>query len=554
MTHALHELTIAQAAGLLSTCQISPVELVNALLARVDRYDRDLSAFITVTAEQALAQARSAEAEIGRGSYRGAMHGVPYGLKDIFDAAGTATTAGSRVCAGNVAAVDATTTSRLRAAGAVLLGKLATHEFATGGPAFDLPSPPARNPWHPDHITGGSSSGSAAAVAACMLPGALGSDTGGSIRIPAGFCGVAGLKPTYGRVSCAGVIPNSWTMDTCGPIARTVEDCAILLSVIAGYDPADPASSDEPVGDYRGALTEHLRGVRIGVVRHFWEEDMLPDAQIAQSMDDAIDTLRRLGARLETVRLRTLREYSDVRIVISESELLCVHQEELGRRPHDFGQEFLTRTGACVYQAVDYLRAQRERRRMLAEMEPLYRQYDVLLTCGSGTAPPIDVPHSGRRWLEANAYVYSPFNVTGGPALAVCAGFSPENLPLGMQIVGRPFDEASVLRVGHAYERAAGWYLKHPQLEGAKPTLWPELRLATEHELDQPTATLVDALARRAGLNDEPRTRAGLHAGAEAALAMAQRLPRNHRREEAPASVFCFRRTDPGQQNGTSRP
>ncbi len=554
MTHPLHELTIAQAAGLLSTRQLSPVELVNALLVRIERYDRDLSAFIAVTADQALAQARNAEMEIGRGNYRGTMHGIPYGLKDIFDAAGIATTADSRVCAGNVAAVDATTTSRLRVAGAVLLGKLATHELATSGPAFDLPYLPARNPWHPDHITGGSSSGSAVAVAACMLPGALGSDTGGSIRIPAAFCGVAGLKPTYGRVSCAGVIPNSWTMDTCGPMARTVEDCAILLSVIAGHDPADPASSDEPVGDYRSALTEDLRGVRIGVVRHFWEEDMLPDAQIARSMEAAIEVLGRLGARLETVRLRPLREYSDVRIVISESELLSVHQEELARRPQDFGQELLMRTGACVYQAVDYLRAQRERRRMLAEMEPLYCQYDVLLTCGSGAAPRIDVPHSGRRWLEANAYVYSPFNVTGGPALSVCAGFSPENLPLGMQIVGRPFDEASVLRVGHAYERAAGWHLKHPELEGAKPTVWPQLRLPTELELDDSTTTHVDALARRAGLQEEPRTRAGLHAGAEAAFAMARRLPRNHRRDEAPASIFRFPRADPRKQEGTTLP
>jgi len=275
---------------------------------------------------------------------------------------------------------------------------------------------------------------------------------------------------------------------------------------------------------------------------------MLPDPEIAQSMEAAVDLLGQLGARLDTVRLRTLREYSDVRIVISESELLSVHQEELGRRPQDFGQEFLTRTGACVYQAVDYLRAQRERRRMLAEMEPLYRRYDVLLTCGSGAAPRIDVQHTGRRWLEANAYVYSPFNVTGAPALSLCAGFSRDNLPLGMQIVGRPFDEAMVLRVGHAYERAAGWYLKHPQLEDAKPTVWPQLRIAADPELDESTRAHVDTLARRAGLQAEPRTQSGLHAGAGAALGMAQRLPRDHRRDEAPANVFRFPRVDSRQQ------
>lgn len=542
MTNPLHELSIAQAGDLLRARQLSPVELTLALLARIERFDADLSTFVSVTADTAMAQARAAEAEIIQGHYRGPMHGIPYGLKDIFDVAGSATTAHSRVCVGNIAAADATTTNLLRAAGAVLLGKLATHEFATGGPAFDLPFPPARNPWNPDCITGGSSSGSAAAVAACMLPGALGSDTGGSIRIPAGFCGVAGLKPTYGRVSCKGVIPNSWTFDTCGPIARTVEDCAILLSAIAGYDPGDPASSDEPVADYRSALTPDLRGVRVGVVRHFWEEDMQHDPEIARSMEAAIDVLAHLGAALETVRLRPLREYSDVRIVISESELFSVHQAALACRPQDYGQEFLTRTAACVYLAADYLRAQRERRRMLAEMAPLYRKYDVLLTSGSGAAPRIDMQHSGRRWLEANAYVYSPFNVLGSPALSLCAGFSRTNLPLGMQIAGRPFEEATVLRVGHAYERASGWYLRHPQLEGAKPALWPDLRIAADPDLDETTRTHIDALARRAGLKPDARTQAGLHAAAGAALGMAQRLPSDHRHDEAPANVFRFPR------------
>ncbi|MSP98581.1 MAG: amidase [Betaproteobacteria bacterium] len=475
MSTLLNDLTIAHAADLLRTRKISPVELTEALLNRIARLDTHVQAFITVAPEVALAQARAAEAEISAGRYRGPMHGIPCGLKDIYNTAGIRTTAHSKICANNVPRDNATAVARLYEAGAVLLGKLATHEFATSGPMFDLPWPPARNPWNLDHITGGSSSGSAAAVAAGMALGALGSDTGGSIRIPAGFCGVVGLKPTYGRVSCHGVIPNSWTLDHCGPMTRTVEDCAIMLAAIAGYDPQDAASADEPVPDYRTGLSEGLRGMRIGVVRHFWEEDMHPGRELGSMMDAALDVLSHLGAKLETVRMRPLQQYFDVRIAISESELLALHQDELIRRPHDFGREFLTRTAACVYSAVDYIRAQRERRRMLDEMKPLYERYDALVTAGSGAAPRIDAPHAGRPWLEANSYIYTPFNVTAGPALALCAGFSEHGLPLGMQIAGQPFDEATVLRVAHAYEQATPWHRERPQVEAKVPTLWPDV-------------------------------------------------------------------------------
>jgi aspartyl-tRNA(Asn)/glutamyl-tRNA(Gln) amidotransferase subunit A len=535
----MHELTIAEAAELIRTRKLSPVDLTQALLDRIEQYDSHVNAFIHVTRDKALAQARAAETEIAAGRLRGPLHGVPFALKDIYDAAGVPTTAHSRVCAGNgPAAADAASVARLHAAGAVLLGKLATHEFATSGPMFDLPYPPARNPWHLDHITGGSSSGSAAAVAAGMVPGALGSDTGGSIRIPAGLCGIAGLKPTYGRISCRGVLPNSWTLDTCGPMARTSEDCAILLQAIAGHDPADPTCSNEPVPDYRAGFRQTLRGMRIGVVRHFWEEDMLPNAEIASSMEAALDVFRELGAELETVRLRPLRDYFAVRIILSESELLAAHQEALGSRPQDYGSEFLTRTAACVYQAVDFIRAQRERGRMLAEMEPVYRRYDVLITPGSGAAPRVDTPHAGRAWLEANSYVYTPFNVTGGPALVVCGGFSAQNLPLGLQIAGRPFDEATVLRVGHAYERAAGWLSRRPPLDGARPTLWPDLSPVADNTLDPATLAHVDALARRAGLQADPRTTAGLYSAVGPAFDLARHLPRDHRFDEGPASVF----------------
>jgi aspartyl-tRNA(Asn)/glutamyl-tRNA(Gln) amidotransferase subunit A len=540
MSDDVASLSIVQAGALIRERKLSSVELTRALLDRIELLDGELHAFLTVTADLAMAQASAADAEIAAGRYRGPMHGIPYALKDIYETAGIPTTAHSRVLMDYVPARDAATVRMLADAGAVLLGKLATHEFATSGPMFDLPWPPARNPWHLDHITGGSSSGSAAAVAARLAMAALGSDTGGSIRIPAGFCGVVGLKPTYGRVSCRGVIPNSWTFDTCGPLTASVEDCAIVLQAIAGYDAADPASSDEPVCDYRAALGTDLSGIRIGVVRHFWEEDMQPDAERDHAMERALDVLRALGARLATARMRPLQAYFDVRVAISESELLAVHQHDLAQRPQDFGRELLVRTGACVYQAADYVSAQRERRRMLAEMEPLYARFDVLVTAGSGAAPRIDAPHWGRAWLEANAYVYTPFNVTGGPALTLCGGLTQAGLPLGIQFAGRPFDEATVLRVAHAYEQAAGWYLRRPDFIGRKAMLHPDVGPPRHVELDAEMARHVEAMAARMGLDLQGAGAQSLRFGAQAALAIAQRLPRDHDRELAPANVFRF--------------
>ncbi|MGZ5138713.1 MAG: amidase, partial [Burkholderiales bacterium] len=267
-------LTLAEAARLIETRAISPVELTQAVLNRIEAFDGAINAFNTVVAERALRQARDAERKILAGHYGGPMHGIPFGAKDIYDTAGILTSGYSRAFLNNVPSTDATAIARLYKSGAVLIGKLATHELANGGPSFDLPWPPARNPWNTEHFTGGSSTGPAAAVAAGFLPAALGTDTGGSIRIPAALCGVTGLKPTYGLVSRTGVIPHSFSLDHCGPLAWTVEDCAIMLQVIAGHDPLDPVSADRPVPDYRAALNEDIRGLRIGVVRHFWEEDL----------------------------------------------------------------------------------------------------------------------------------------------------------------------------------------------------------------------------------------------------------------------------------------
>jgi len=302
MSNGLHFLTVAEAGRLISSRKLSPVELTETLLSRIEQIDPQLNVYITVTAELARKRAREAETEIMRGEHRGPLHGIPGALKDIYNT--------------------------VYEAGAILLGKLATSEYAHGGPSFDAPWPPARNPWHTAHFTGGSSSGSAAAVAAGLALGALGSDTGGSIRIPAAYCGTVGLKPTYGLVSRHGVVPNSCTFDHCGPLTWTVEDAAIVLQAIAGHDRRDPASGERPAADYRSELNGDIRGARIGVIRHFWEEDLPLGAEVCAAMEAAIHVLTQLGARVETVKVRPLRDFFDVKIIIVESEIFAVHQKD----------------------------------------------------------------------------------------------------------------------------------------------------------------------------------------------------------------------------------
>src|SRR5262245_61652004 len=299
MAAELHDLPIAQLSGLIAARQLSPVDLVEALIRRVEQHDQQTRAFITPTFDLARRQARQAEAEIVAGSYRGALHGVPFGLKDIYDTQGILTSGHSRVFIDRIPREDATTTAKLYDAGAILLGKLATHEMAHAGPSFDLPWLPARNPWNLERFTGGSSSGSGAAVAAGLVPVALGSDTGGSIRGPASLCGVVGLMPTFGLVSRSGVITNSYTFDHCGPLARTVEDCALVLETLVGYDARDAGSLRRDTPPYGRALVEDLRGLKIGVLRHHWEQDIPASEDVRRAMDSALDVLRRLGADLE---------------------------------------------------------------------------------------------------------------------------------------------------------------------------------------------------------------------------------------------------------------
>lgn len=537
----LHFLSIAEAARLIEARKLSPVELTKSLLARIEALEPQLNAFITVTADLALEQAKRAEQEIAQGNYRGLLHGIPFGLKDIYNTKGILTSGGSRVCIDNIPQEDATTVRKLHEAGAVLLGKMQTHEFAHGGPSFDLPWPPARNPWNLEHFTGGSSSGSGAAIAAGLVPGALGSDTGGSIRGPASFCGIAGLMPTYGLVSRAGVIPNSFTFDHCGPMAWTVEDCAILLQAIAGYDPRDAGSIEHPVPDYRAALKTGVKDMRIGVLRHYWEEDLPAHEDLKRAMDDAIGVFRKLGASVEDCRTRPMMDSLDVKVIIAETEIFSIHRKELIERPGDFGRDFLGRIlPACLFQATDYVTASREHRRIIAETRPLYDKYDVLLTAGFGPAPRLDAHKTLNFWQRSN--VFTPSNVTAGPALELCSGFSKNGLPLGMQVIGRPFDEATVLRAGYAYEQATDWRKRRPQLTpgAAQPPVAPKGNEPQAPDLDAATRNLVLDMARRAGLRLNDAQQAILLEAAPYALAMADRIHRDRDRMEEPALIFRF--------------
>jgi len=536
-----HFLSIAQAAALIEARQLSPVELTQAFLARIATLDPQLNAYITVTADLALHQARAAEEEIMAGGYRGPLHGIPYGLKDIWCTQGIRTTCHSRTRMDYVPGFDATTHAKLKQEGAVLLGKLATHEFAHGGPSFDLPWPPARNPWNRAHFTGGSSSGSGAAVAAGLAMAALGSDTGGSIRNPAALCGIVGLKPTYGLVSRYGVFTNSFSYDHAGPMAWTVEDAAILLQAIAGHDTNDPASASRDIPDYRAALTGDIRGLRIGILRHLYEEDVPTPSVVKEALERAYAVLRGLGAQVEDARIRSAHDYHNVKITTAESELLAVHAPIMRQRLGDFGADFNGRVlGALLISSADYVAAARERRRMMSEMAPLYEKYDVLLTAGPGPAAPFGAWRTIHFWQRSS--LTTPFNVTGGPALSLPIGFSPEGLPLCMQVVGRPLADATVLRVAHAYEQAAGDRARRPALD-------PNAAFATDLPLVPPPepATIpqarrdeIAAICRRAGMPVNEAQFEQLCATAPYVEEMVGHLRGSPEFHEEPATIFSF--------------
>ncbi len=461
---ALHWLTAAEASRAFAAKTLSPVELVRALLARIDALDPKLHAFIRLDAQGAMDAARAAEAEISQGRIRGPLHGVPVGVKDIIDVATLPTTCHSQVLVNNVAKTDAVVIQKLRQAGAIIMGKLSTHEFAIGGPSFDLPFPPARNPWNPDYHPGGSSSGSGAGVCAGLFPVALGSDTGGSVRNPASACGIVGLKPTYGLVSRRGVFPLSFTLDHVGPLTRTVADNALMLDAIAGHDPADPGSKATQARYFGRTLDRGVRDLRIGFVRHFHETDMPAHPEVTAGLEDVARILQAEGAEVRTVTLPSLTEFSGINRVILCSEAWSIHAPWLRERPGEYGQLSRRRLlpGAFMT-AGDYVGAQRRRLELIAAVEDTLRDFDVLL-CASSMDPSsrMDDPEETARTYPRQAR--SPFNVTGHPALAMMAGLSSGGLPVSVQFVGRYFEDATVLRVAAAYERATPWHQKRPPI------------------------------------------------------------------------------------------
>ncbi len=461
---ALHWMTVAESARKIAARELSPVELMDALLKRVDSLDPKLNAFIRVDGEAARAAAKQAEAEAATGRLRGPLHGVPVGIKDIIDVASLPSTCHSKVLEDNIATSDAVCVSRLRAAGALVMGKLSTHEFAIGGPSFDLPWPPARNPWNRDHHPGGSSSGSGSGVSAGLFPMALGTDTGGSVRNPASCCGIVGMKATYGLVSRRGVFPLAFTLDHVGPMTRTVEDNALMLESIAGHDPLDPGSAAAPQGHYLSKLDRGAKGLRIGFVRHFHEIDMPADPEVTAGLENVVRTLQLDGAEITNVTLPSLNEFAAVNRVILNAEAWGIHGKWLRERPGDYGQLARRRLMAGAFlTAGDLLLAQRRRLEMIAAVEAALRDVDILL-CASSMDPAcrIDDTATVERTYPRQARV--PFNTTGHPALAMMSGLSSNGLPLSVQFVGHYFDEATIFQVARAWERASGVDKKHPPI------------------------------------------------------------------------------------------
>jgi aspartyl-tRNA(Asn)/glutamyl-tRNA(Gln) amidotransferase subunit A len=460
---------MADLGRMIASKQVSPVEVVRAHLDRIAALDSKLRAFITICADSALESARAAEADLMAGRPVGPLHGVPWAPKDLYSTKGVRTTGGSKILADSVPAADATVVARLARAGAIVLGKLNMHEFAYGPEGINAHYGDTRNPWSWDahRIAGGSSSGSGAAVAAGMAPGSLGSDTGGSIRIPASLCGITGLKPTYGRTSRAGVLPLTWSMDHVGPMTRSARDCALMLGAIAGYDPADPTTSVLPVPDYGAALTGDVKGLRVGLLRAHFTDVAAPEVRTA--VEAAAKQLERAGAVVDEVNLTQVAHAGTASAAIVASEALAYHAAWMRSRPQDYQPDVRERLriGAFVSGA-HYVRAQQVRALVAREVDEALARRDVLLAPATPLAAPVlgerettlgDGPSDVRAALLRCT---RPFNFSGHPACAAPCGFTAGGLPIGLQLVGRPFDEATVLRIVDAYQRLTDWHTRRP--------------------------------------------------------------------------------------------
>ena len=460
----LTELTISEAAEQIQAGSLSPVALVGAHLRRIAAVDSVLNCFITLTAESAMEAATQAEKEIRKGSYRGPLHGIPLALKDLYDLQGVPTTAGSEFFRENVAAGDAVAVQKLRLAGAIFLGKLNLHEIALGVTNVNPHFGACRNPWNTERITGGSSGGSAAALSAGLCMGALGSDTGGSIRIPASLCGVVGLKPTYGRVSLRGVMPLSWNLDHAGPMARNVLDTAMLFQAIAGYDPLDPYSWDTPIGDYLTDIEGGVQGWRVGLATgRFYERT---EAEVQDMIEQAAVVFSQLGARVERVEPPLAYETARANGVVVNSDAATYHRERLQEHPENFGADVRQRleSGAAT-NAVEYSLARHTQRTARWQYKSFFQEWDLLLTPTTPvTAPLIEGPDAVEQARLLTRYT-APWNGAGLPAISIPCGFTSDGLPAGLQIVAGPWEEAKVLRAAYAYERATSWHMRRPALD-----------------------------------------------------------------------------------------
>lgn len=455
----LADLTLKQASILLRSRKVSAVELTHACLARIEANRSSLNAFITVSAEHALATAREMDTEGRKGRWRGLLHGIPIAVKDNIDTAGIRTTAASELFKERIPSEDAEAVRRLKSAGAILLGKTNMHEFAYGGSSSISYFGPVHNPWALDRVPGGSSGGSAAATASGLCFGSLGTDTAGSIRQPASQCGVVGFKPTYGRVSNRGVVPLSWTLDHVGPICRTVEDAALMLGAIAGYDALDPTTVNMPVPEYGRLFNARPAMLRLGVPRTPFFDSL--DPEIAQSVDDAIEVLRRLTASARDVQLPSAPGGR----AMSAPEAYAYHARWLTESPQKYQPATRERIlqFASVVKTTDYVDARRRCDLLRREIRTVFTSVDLLVTPTMAGPPSAIEPIAAGAALDTGRIRNtSPFNVMGLPAISVPCGFTRAGLPIGLQIVGAPFAESTVLALAHAYEQATDWHTRRP--------------------------------------------------------------------------------------------
>ena len=454
---------------LVSKKEVSPVEIVDAHLSRIQATEPVLNSFITLMAEEARGSARQAEREIQAGKYRGPLHGIPVGLKDLYNTRGVRTTSGSRIFDNFVPAEDCTVAVRFREAGAILLGKLNMHQFALGPTGENPDYGHMHNPWNPEMVSGGSSGGSGSAVAAGQCTIATGSDTGGSIRIPAALCGIVGLKPTYGLVSRYGLTPLSWSLDHPGPMVRTVEDAALAMNAIAGYDPKDVASANVTVPDYTESLTEDIRGLRIGVPKEYFEAPL--DPEVRQSVQNALSQFESMGAEVREVSFPMFEQSQAISTAVLLAEAAAYYRDIVEKDGDKVYEPVRLRLQAGLFiSAADYLRAQQARSLFDRETRKLLKEVDLL----AGPTEPVTAPKllsgtviAGEQEIGtvgALTQYTRPFNINGFPAISVPCGFSNSGMPIGLQLAGRPFDETTVLKAAYAYERATDWHKRRPDI------------------------------------------------------------------------------------------